>query len=70
MKLYDTKGLEVDPKQFDAHSLVVLRVTKTMDSEEWQNFIKASGDYLNQLFSQHNITLLICPDWVEFKEWK
>ena len=69
MKFYDTKGLEVDLKQFEPGSLVVMRVTKEMDKDEWQEFVKNS-QHISGIFEDHGLQVVLCPDWIEFKEWK
>lgn len=69
MKFYDKNGTEVDLKQFEPDSLVIARVTKEMDSKEWQEFVKIN-EHISESFSDQGIKLIYCPDWIEFKEWK
>ena len=68
MIFYDAKGNEVDVKQFERDSIVIARVTKPMEKEEWKNFCQCN-DPLSSMFGRKGITLIFCPDWVEFKEW-
>lgn len=69
MKFYTEDGVEADIKQFEAGSLVVMRVTKPMTKKEWSEFIKRQR-FTSKFFRDQGIKVLICPDWVEFKEWR
>lgn len=69
MKLYDDEGVEIDIKELQGDSIVIARVTKEMNSKEWNEFIYRN-EHLSREFSYQGIKLLFCPDWVEFKEWK
>lgn len=68
MNFYDQEGIEVDVKQFDPGSLVVMRVTMKHDKEEWQRFMK-NNQNIAKVFQDHGIKVVFCPDWIEFKQW-
>jgi len=69
MKFVDLNNIQVDLKQFEPDSLVIIRVTKKMSESEWEDFVKNSA-YIGEKFASHGIEVVLCPDWIDFKEWK
>lgn len=69
MKFFNLDGTPVDMQEFEGHSLVVMRVTKPMTDDEFKEFCRTNTN-IGRLFGDYRMKLLICPDWIEFKEWK
>ena len=68
MKFYDKDGIELDLKQFEPGQVVVARVTKEMSHKEFSNFCK-DQEHIFDIFRENQISLVFCPDWIEFKGW-
>lgn len=70
MKLYSLDGIEVGLQELSDDSVVVMRVTKKMSNEEFVDFVKNANPIIRDHFEDRGIRILVCPDWIEFKEWK
>ncbi len=69
MKPYNLDGTEINIQEFGGDSVVVIRVTKEMNEEEWANFRKNTEE-VAEIFYDKGMQVVLCPDWAEFKEWK
>ncbi len=69
MKFYSKEGAEIQLNSFEPNTLVIARVTRSMESKEFKEFCQ-SNEWLAVEFKKHGVTLVFCPDWVEFKDWK
>lgn len=69
MKFYSKEGNEIELNTFEPNTLVIARVTNPMAREEFKDFCQCNV-WLADKFKKHGVTLVFCPDWVEFKDWK
>lgn len=69
LELYDMTGARMNLKQFRSGDVVVARVNKKMNEKEFREFFKAQS-HIFRIFDARNITLIFCPEWVDFKKEK
>lgn len=69
IELYDDTGKKTSLKAFKTGDVVVARLGQKMSEREFREFIKRQGEVL-RIFQSRGITLIFCPEWMEFREWR
>lgn len=69
MSFYDKKGVEIDIQGMQGDSVVVARVLRPMNFEDFSKFCKNNASVASS-FAARGMRLVFCPPWVEIKEWR